>query len=142
MPFVDANNTVSPPVVHVQGGSLSHKHGFRHHKLTALHNPHLSTLLSAESAESEETVPVAPAVVNTAAVAADPVPAAADPVPAAADPGAAAVDPAVALDWSKERPINFIVKRDVAAVPAGNNPAAQLGPVQLLPPCPGRVRYF
>lgn len=134
IPIVDANSTVptapvSPPVVHVHGGSLSHKHGLRHHKLTAHHNPHLSTLLSAESAESAEIA------VDTAA---------ADPAPAAADPGAAAVDPTVALDSprSKDHGPYLIFKRDVSTAPVVDNPAAQLGPVQLLPPCPGRVRYF
>ncbi|XP_053294481.1 alpha-2-HS-glycoprotein 2 [Pleuronectes platessa] len=148
MPVVDANSTVAaapamPPMVHVHTGSLPHKHGLRHHKLTSLHNPHLSGHLSAsgESAESAEVVPVVPAVVDAAA----PVAATADPAPAA-DPPAAA-DPAPAADSvstsessiSKEVPV-AVSKRDVAAAAAAailavNIPAAP-------PACPGRVRFF
>lgn len=128
MPFVDANNTAAPalpPLVHVHTGSLSPKHGLRHHKLTTLHDPTLSGLLSAESAESAEAVPVAPAVVDAAAAAP-----AADPVPA--------VDSALASDSSvsDEVPV-VVVKRDVPAAPA-----PQIDPIPLVPVCPGRVRFF
>uniref|UniRef100_A0A8D0CRV6 Alpha-2-HS-glycoprotein 2 n=1 Tax=Sander lucioperca TaxID=283035 RepID=A0A8D0CRV6_SANLU len=58
-----------PPAVHVHTGSLSPMHGLRHHKLTTLHDPHLSGLLS-ESAESTEVVPVAPTVVDAGLAAA------------------------------------------------------------------------
>lgn len=135
MPFVDANNTAAPALpslVHVHTDSLSPKHGLRHHKLTTLHDPNLSGLLSAESAESAEAVPVAvpvaPAVVAAAPAAAP----AADP---AADP-APAVDSALALDASvsAEVPV-VVVKRDVAAAP-------QIDPIPLVPVCPGRVRFF
>uniref|UniRef100_A0A674NN41 Alpha-2-HS-glycoprotein 2 n=1 Tax=Takifugu rubripes TaxID=31033 RepID=A0A674NN41_TAKRU len=52
-----SNTTVaaaSPPHVHAHAHAHPHHHGFRHHKLTALHNPHLSGLLSSESSESGE----------------------------------------------------------------------------------------
>ncbi|XP_035026410.1 alpha-2-HS-glycoprotein 2 [Hippoglossus stenolepis] len=143
MPVVDANSTVAaapavPPMVHVHTGSLSHKHGLRHHKLTSLHDPHLSGLLSSESGESAEVVPVVPAVVDAAAPVAGPA-ATADPA-AAADPAPAA-DPTPAADSlstsessnSKEVPLH-IFKRDVVAVDA-------LVPVAP-PACPGRVRFF
>uniref|UniRef100_A0A8C2WUY6 Alpha-2-HS-glycoprotein 2 n=1 Tax=Cyclopterus lumpus TaxID=8103 RepID=A0A8C2WUY6_CYCLU len=71
--IADANITAAPAmpsVVHVHTGSPSPKHGLRHHKLTALHDPELSGFLSAESAESAEVVPEAPAVVGVAAPAA------------------------------------------------------------------------
>uniref|UniRef100_A0A8C4HJ01 Cystatin fetuin-A-type domain-containing protein n=1 Tax=Dicentrarchus labrax TaxID=13489 RepID=A0A8C4HJ01_DICLA len=71
-----------PPLVNVHTGSLSPKHGLRHHKLTTIHDPELSGLLSAESAESAEVVPVAPAVVDAAAAAAP----TADPAAPVADP--------------------------------------------------------
>ncbi|XP_030608588.1 alpha-2-HS-glycoprotein-like [Archocentrus centrarchus] len=129
IPTVDANSTapadpVLPPVVHVH----THKHGLRLHKLTAHHNPHLSGLLSAESAE---VVPVVPAVTGAA------------PVPAA-DPASAA-DPAPAADydsagdalWSRERPPNF-KKRDVSA--AASLIVADAPAVMAV--CPGRVRFF
>lgn len=151
---VDANNTAVPPTVHVHAGSLSPKHGLRHHKLTAIHNPQLSSLLSAESAESAEVVPVAPAVVvpvapavvDTAAPAADPVAPAADPaaVPAVADPAADSVSDATHESQSAEGP-RILFKRDVLAAPAAtvaDNPATQTGPILLVPVCPGRVRFF
>lgn len=175
MPFVDANSTAGvdpamPPVVHVHTGSLSPKHGLRHHKLTALHNPQLSDLLSAESSESAEVVPVAPAVLP----AADPAPAVADPVPAATDPAPAATDPApAAADPSPAAPADFaptaavspvlddsssdsdasnsheipiiLKKRDVLAAPAPavvDAPVTQTDPITLVPVCPGRVRFF
>ncbi|KAI3375166.1 hypothetical protein L3Q82_021683 [Scortum barcoo] len=143
MPVVDANNTAAPapalpPVVHVHSGSLSPKHGLRHHKLTTLHNPQLSGLLSAESAESAEVVPVVPVMVDAAA---------ADPAPAAADPAAA--DPAVAADAasvsaSAEVPI-LVMKRNVRAAPGDVGvgiPATQVDPISLVPVCPGKVRFF
>ncbi|XP_019203684.1 alpha-2-HS-glycoprotein [Oreochromis niloticus] len=127
IPIVDANSTAAadpllPPAVHVHTHGLSHKHGHSHHKLTALHNPHQNILLSAESAE---VVPV---------------------VPAAAFPAA---DPALAADYdtageslqSKEPPL-FFRKRDVSAAIMVDAPAAQTGPVSLVPVCPGRVRFF
>uniref|UniRef100_A0A669BW21 Alpha-2-HS-glycoprotein 2 n=1 Tax=Oreochromis niloticus TaxID=8128 RepID=A0A669BW21_ORENI len=115
-------NPLLPPAVHVHTHGLSHKHGHSHHKLTALHNPHQNILLSAESAE---VVPV---------------------VPAAAFPAA---DPALAADYdtageslqSKEPPL-FFRKRDVSAAIMVDAPAAQTGPVSLVPVCPGRVRFF
>ncbi|XP_033505740.1 alpha-2-HS-glycoprotein 2 [Epinephelus lanceolatus] len=146
MPAVDANGTA--PVVQVHKDSLSPKHGLRHHKLTALHNPHLSSLLSAESLESAETVPVVPAVVDAgaaAAPAADPAAPAADPAAPAADPTAA--DPAPPVDLgsssdsvSAEIP-HVVMKRDVPVTPA-DNPAAQVDPINLVPVCPGRIRFF
>lgn len=127
MPFVDANNTtapVLPPLVHVHTGSPSPKHGLRHHKLTTFHDPHLSGLLSAESAESAEAVPVAPAVVDAAAAAP-----AADPAPA--------VDSALASDDSVSAEVPVVmVKRAVHEM---------VPPVDLIPlliRCPGGVRFF
>lgn len=169
VPIVDANSTapvapVLPPVVHVQTGNFSPKHGLKHHKLTTHHDPDLSGLVSAESAESAETVPVAPAVVVDAPIvavdpavpvadpAADPAPTVADPVPAAADPTPAVDDPAPAADSesasdapeSKEGPLN-LKKRDVSAVPAPivvDTPTAQIDPISLVPVCPGKIRFF
>ncbi|XP_038574378.1 alpha-2-HS-glycoprotein 2 [Micropterus salmoides] len=141
MPVVDANSTAAaslPPVVHVHAGSLSRKHGLRHHKLTALHNPQLSGHLSAESAESDEVVPVVPAVVDTTAAAvapADPTPAA-DPVPVA--------DPALVAEASASASVEVpvvVVKRDVPSKVVGTS-VPQTGPISSVPRCPGRVRFF
>lgn len=135
MPVVDGNATaapVLPPVVHVHAGGLSHKHGLRHHKLTALHDPHLSGLLSAESEESAEAVPVAPAVVGAAATAKPNVTAAV----ASADP----VDTSSVSDASSSIEVPVVVmKRNVPDAPA---PATQIGLISLVPRCPGRVRFF
>lgn len=151
VPVVDANSTadaapVVPPVVHVQTGSMSPKHGLRFHQLTTLHNPELSGHLS-ESGESNEVVLITPLVADPSLAAANPTPAAADPTPAAADPAPA--DPAPAADSgsasdsdssSKEVPhINF--KRDVSA--ATVDAATQTDPIIVLTPvCPGRKRFF
>lgn len=104
--------------------SLSHKHGLRHHKLTAHHNPHMSGLLSEESVESAEAIVVVPAVVATAAPGADAHPAG---------------DSASSMEMSdsKEGPPNFRFKRDVT-----DAPVVQPDPILLVPVCPGRVRFF
>lgn len=169
VPIVDDNSTapvapVLPPVVHVHTSDLSPKHGLKHHKLTTLHDPHLSGLVSAESAESAEVVPVAPAVVvdaplvsvdpavPVADLAVDPSPAAADPAPTAADPAPAVADPVPAADsvstsdasQSAEVPV-VLMKRDVSDVPAPivvDTPTAQIDPISLVPVCPGRIRFF
>lgn len=113
MPVVDANSTVPlPPVVHVHTSSLSHKHGLKHHKLTAFHDP--SSHLSAES-ESAEAVPVATALPDAA--------------PANPDDSVSASD----ASTSAEVPVP-VVKRDV--------PALQADPIPVVPVCPGRVRFF
>ncbi|XP_070701823.1 alpha-2-HS-glycoprotein-like [Pempheris klunzingeri] len=159
MLVVDANSTVaaapaSPPVIHVHAGSLSPKHGLRYHKLTTVHDPELSGLLSTESAESAEVVPITPAVVDAAAPAADPAAPAADPAAPTAEPAAdpaaeptadPAVDPAAPADSasaeassSAEVP-GVLVKRAVAFP---DTPAAQTEPIPLKPVCPGRVRFF
>lgn len=140
MPIVDANSTapaapVPPLVAHVHTGSLSRKHGLRHHKLTAMHDPHLSGLLSAESQESAEVVPAVPAVVVDAAAAVDPAVPAADP---AADPAPAAADASSDASSSAEVPI-LLMKREA---PAADAPAVVDTPVVLVPVCPGRVRFF
>lgn len=131
----DGNGTaapVLPPVVHVHADSLSHKHGLRHHKLTALHDPHLSGLLSAESGESAEAVPVAPAVVGAAATA--------TPNVTAAVPSADPVDTSSVSDASSSAEVPVVVmKRDVSDAPV---PATQTGPISLVPRCPGRIRFF
>lgn len=145
MPVVDANSTAAPalpPVVHVHADSLSPKHGLRHHKLTLIHDPYLSGLLSAESAESAEAVPVAPAVVD-AATADVPVAATAMPTAEAAVPTAdvvQAVDSSSSMDasFSAEVPV-VVMKRDVSDAQA---PATQADPISLVPLCPGRVRFF
>lgn len=121
MPAVDANNTavpLMPPQVHVH--SLSHKHGLRHHKLTAHHDPHMSGLLSEESVESAEAVVVVPAVVATAAPGADP-----------------AGDSASSMEMSDSKEGRILFKRDVA-----DAPVVQPDPILLAPVCPGRVRFF
>lgn len=125
VPLDDSNSTVAaepglPPLVHVHSGG--HKHGRGHHKLTALHDPHMTGLLSAES-ESAETVPVAPTVQVNAAVA--------DPSSAPATSSSSASDDSA----SAEVPLS-VVKRAVEA------PTAQADPVALVPPCPGRIRFF
>lgn len=113
MPVVDANNTIPlPPVVHVHTSSLSHKHGFKHHKLTAFHDP--SSHLSAES-ESSEAVPVATAGPDAAT--------------AKPDDSVSASD----ASTSAEVPVP-VVKRDV--------PVPQVDPIPAMPVCPGRVRFF
>ncbi|XP_068594377.1 alpha-2-HS-glycoprotein-like [Cebidichthys violaceus] len=148
IPVVDANSTAAPApatpsMVHIHRGSLSPKHGLRHYKLTTLHDPQLSGLLSAESSESAEVVPVAPAVADPAAAS----PTAADP--AAADPTAAepapAVDAGSASDssGSAEVPV-VVVKRDVptAPSPVADTLMTQIDPIVLVPVCPGRIRFF
>ncbi|XP_056277033.1 alpha-2-HS-glycoprotein-like [Pseudoliparis swirei] len=121
---VDGNSTAAPAlpsVVHVHKGSLSPKHGLSHHKLTALHNPQLSDLLSAESAESAEVVPEAPAVV------------AADP---AADVGALS-------ESSTSAEVHLILKRDASdASSVVETIPTQTDPIRLVPVCPGKVRFF
>ncbi|XP_027876343.1 alpha-2-HS-glycoprotein 2 [Xiphophorus couchianus] len=127
MPLVDANNTIGPilpPQVHIHPGRASHKHGAGHHKLTALHNPHMSNYLS-ESAESAEVVPVAPALIVPAAEPAIPSPAADD---SSSDASSASVEVPVAL-----------VKREAPASIVANAPAAPVAPVKV---CPGRIRFF
>uniref|UniRef100_A0A3B5R7R9 Alpha-2-HS-glycoprotein 2 n=1 Tax=Xiphophorus maculatus TaxID=8083 RepID=A0A3B5R7R9_XIPMA len=127
MPLVDANNTIGPilpPQVHIHPGRASHKHGAGHHKLTALHNPHMSNYLS-ESAESAEVVPVGPALIVPAAEPAIPSPAADD---SSSDASSASVEVPVAL-----------VKREAPASIVANAPAAPVAPVKV---CPGRIRFF
>lgn len=128
IPAADANSTATPalpPKIHMHTG-VAHSHGFRHHKLTAHHNPHLSSHLSAESAESDEDVPKVPAApVNATAAPIEATAAPADDSKATAESSASVDAPAV------------VVKRDVPAAPVMQNE-----PVPLLPLCPGRVRYF
>ncbi|XP_034412026.1 alpha-2-HS-glycoprotein 2 [Cyclopterus lumpus] len=135
--IADANITAAPAmpsVVHVHTGSPSPKHGLRHHKLTALHDPELSGFLSAESAESAEVVPEAPAVVGVAAPAA---------TLAAADPAAAA---GAVSDSSASAEVTLVVmKKDVPVTPATSvveTRTTQTDPIALVPVCPGRVRFF
>uniref|UniRef100_A0A3B3XDK1 Cystatin fetuin-A-type domain-containing protein n=1 Tax=Poecilia mexicana TaxID=48701 RepID=A0A3B3XDK1_9TELE len=125
MPLVDANNTIGsplPPQVHIHAGRVSHKHGTGHHKLTALHNPHMSSYLS-ESAESDEVVPVAPALIVPAAEPASPSPVADD---SSSDASSASV----------EVPITLVKREAPASIVA---PAAPVAPLQV---CPGRIRFF
>ncbi|KAM4551343.1 alpha-2-HS-glycoprotein-like [Odontesthes bonariensis] len=140
MPLLDANSTAAaepalPPLFHIHLGSLSPKHGLRHHKLTALHDPLVSGLLSAESAESAEVVPVAPAV-TLAAASADPAPTAApaDPAPTAADSSSASDASA-----SAEVPLT-VVKRELPASLVAD--VAKTDPASLVQLCPGRIRFF
>ncbi|KAM6920823.1 alpha-2-HS-glycoprotein-like [Lycodopsis pacificus] len=135
--YPDANSPAAPATPSMalkDRGILSPRHGLRHHKLTALHDPQLSGFLSSESAESAEVVPVAPAVAGAAA----------------ADPAAANPDPAVAAgsasdsSASAEVPV-VVVKRDVPAAPTSSVVAAlttQPDPIALVPVCPGRIRFF
>lgn len=99
-------------------------------------NPHQSGLLSAESAESEEIVPVVPAVVDAAA----PVAAAADPAPAG-DLAPAADSESNSEYSSGEVPVAMF-KRDVAVASAAAVVGTPAAPLLLVPACPGRVRYF
>ncbi|MEQ2178250.1 hypothetical protein GOODEAATRI_012024, partial [Goodea atripinnis] len=127
MPIVDANTTGAalPPQVHVHLGSVSHKHGFGHHKLTAHHNPHTSGYLSAESAESAEVVPVAPALTIPAA----------EPASAAPPAGDSSSDASASM----EVPIT-VVKREAPIVASASAAKKDhIAPVQV---CPGRIRFF
>ncbi|XP_069020758.1 alpha-2-HS-glycoprotein 2 [Embiotoca jacksoni] len=155
MPIVDANTSAPaepalPPVVHVHTGSLSAKHGLRHHKLTALHDPQLSGLLSAESSESAEVVPIAPAVVDAVLPTADPTPSPAPTVVAnyalSADYVLAAESSASGSDASQSAEVlKLVFKRAVSAAPAPtvvDAPAIQTGPISRMPACPGRIRFF
>uniref|UniRef100_A0A8C6P600 Alpha-2-HS-glycoprotein 2 n=1 Tax=Nothobranchius furzeri TaxID=105023 RepID=A0A8C6P600_NOTFU len=129
VPLVDANSTAPVrPALPSHGGGLSHKHGHRHHKLTALHNPHLSSFLSAESAESAEVVPVAPAL-NVSSTPAAPTQTTEDSS-SASDASASA-----------EVPIT-VVKRDVPVSVAASAPADKTHPVVPVQVCPGRIRFF
>lgn len=122
MPDADSNTTVAAPSIpHIHAHPHHHHHGFRHHKLTALHNPHLSGLLSSESSESGEVAPNAAAVDGT-------------PGPAANSSAASAANSAAAPEADAPAPI---VKRDAPV-----EPALQANPVLLVPLCPGRVRHF
>ncbi|KAM9790347.1 alpha-2-HS-glycoprotein 2 [Syngnathus typhle] len=117
VPPQDVNSTgVSRtlPTVHVHTQNMTRKHGLRHHKLTSLHDPHVTGLLSSESAsESAEVVSVAtPAVLNATAT-----------VPTA--------DTSASV--SAEVPL-AVVKRDASATATD--------PVPLMPRCPGKVRLF
>uniref|UniRef100_A0A3B3U2R2 Alpha-2-HS-glycoprotein 2 n=1 Tax=Poecilia latipinna TaxID=48699 RepID=A0A3B3U2R2_9TELE len=111
-----------PPQVHIHTGRVSHKHGTGHHKLTALHNPHMSSYLS-ESAESAEVVPVAPALIVPAAEPASPSPVADG---SSSDASSASV----------EVPITLVKREAPASIVA---PAAPVAPLQV---CPGRIRFF
>ncbi|XP_010900295.3 alpha-2-HS-glycoprotein 2 [Esox lucius] len=129
-PILDTSGTVPvpPPSVRIQAGNIPVGHGLRHHKLTALHNPNLSGLLSAESLESGESaeaiVPVVPVV-----------PAA--EIPIATDASPVAVE-SVAGSAS---PVTVVVKRE-AAQPAGivESPVVKMLPAPLR--CPGRKKFF
>ncbi|XP_029929855.1 alpha-2-HS-glycoprotein 2 [Myripristis murdjan] len=118
MELVDSNNTVAEsPMVHTD--SLTFKHGLKHHKLTRFHNPELNTLLSAESLESAEVVPVAPAV----------------SVVAGASP---ASDPSTSV----EAPV-VVVKRQAPSPEMMGDPAGPpVAPISLVPLCPGKIRFF
>lgn len=109
MPAADSNTTASPALV-----PHAHHHGFRHHKLTTLHDPHLSGLLSSESTESAELVPMDPVTVNGT------------PDPATDSTATLEADAPAAK-----------VKRDAPA-----EAPMQAVPVPLVPLCPGRVRHF
>ncbi|XP_057713662.1 alpha-2-HS-glycoprotein-like [Corythoichthys intestinalis] len=130
VPPQDANSTgASPffPKFHVHTQNLTRSHGLRHHKLTSLHDPHLTGLLSSES-ESAEVVSVAtPAVLNTTSSASS---------TSAATSTSATASTSSAVSTSDEVPV-AVVKRDV---PAG--PATVTDAVLLVPPCPGRRRFF
>lgn len=107
MPAVDSNTTAS-----VTHGHTHHHHGLKHHKLTALHDPHLSGLLSSESTESAEVVTVRPKAIN-----------------GTQEP---ATDSSATLEADAPA---AKVKRDVPA-------EAAMQAVPLVPLCPGRVRHF
>ncbi|XP_029480061.1 alpha-2-HS-glycoprotein 2 [Oncorhynchus nerka] len=130
MPIVDTNGTVPvpAPVVHVHAGNLPKVHGLRHHKLTALHDPDLSGLLSAESGESGESeesiVPVVPVVV---------VPVVVVPVGTEAPP-VFVVDPVVGTDAPV---VSGVVKRE-----APDSPAIVSALIAPVPVCPGKKNFF
>ncbi|XP_056149628.1 alpha-2-HS-glycoprotein 2 [Lampris incognitus] len=122
-PPVDVNGTAAsgpalPPVGHGQAGVLPAMHGHRYHKLTSLHDPNLSGLLSAESFESDEVVPVAPAVILAA-------------------------DPAPPTDSSASVEAPAVVKREAPAPdPTVYIPIFKAAPIFQGPRCPGRIRHF
>lgn len=123
MPVLDANSTgalLPPTAAHVHLHSLSHKHGQRHYKLTQFHNPQMSGLLSAESAESVEPGTMAPAVT----------------VPGVDAAPVADSESALETSASDEVPL-VVVKRDVA-----NVAAVQGEQISLIQLCPGRIRFF
>ncbi|XP_010771723.1 alpha-2-HS-glycoprotein-like [Notothenia coriiceps] len=129
--FADTNSTAAaspamPPMFHIHTGSLSPKLGLKYHKLTTLHDPEPSGFLSSESAESSEVVPVAPAVVDAAAPAADP---AVDAAPVA--------DAGSDSDSSNSAEVP-VVKIDVPVAAA----PAVVDPIVVVPVCPGRKIFF
>lgn len=127
IPAIDANTT-APALPTIHGGTLSPKHGLRHHKLTTRHDPNASGLLSAESAESAEVVQTVPAVAEQAAAPA----AAPEPALASASASGSASDASA----SAEVPV-VVVKRDVPAAPISD-----ISPISFVPVCPGKVRFF
>lgn len=84
----------------------------------------MSGLLSAESAESVEAVPVTPTVTVAATV------------PGADASPVADSESAMETSASDEVPL-LVVKRDVAAAQA-----VPTEPISLIQLCPGRVRFF
>lgn len=114
IPAADSSINASPALAPHAHPHHHHHHGFRHHKLTALHDPHLSGLLSSESTESAEAVPVVSVAVNGT------------PGPAVDSTATPEADAPAAK-----------VKRD-----ASTEGVMQAVPVPLVPLCPGRVRHF
>uniref|UniRef100_A0A4W5QFH3 Alpha-2-HS-glycoprotein 2 n=1 Tax=Hucho hucho TaxID=62062 RepID=A0A4W5QFH3_9TELE len=127
MPIVDTNGTVPVPAPVVHVGILPKVHGLRHHKLTALHDPDRSGLLSAESGESGESeesiVPVVPVVVVPVGTEAPPV---------------VVVDPVVGTDAPV---VSGVVKRE-APEPVPDSPAIVSAPLAPVPVCPGKKKFF
>lgn len=120
----DSNSTAAmPSVVHIHLSSQSPKHGLKHHKLTALHDPHQSDFLSSESAESVQGVTVASLVAGVAAAPPSP-----DSISGSSSDSSA----------SAEVPV-VVVKRDL---PAATIASVMDNPITPVPVCPGRVRLF
>ncbi|XP_077580506.1 alpha-2-HS-glycoprotein 2 isoform X2 [Stigmatopora nigra] len=116
----EGNGTGLPhvlPKFHAQTQNVSRRHGLRHHKLTPLHDPHLSGFLSSESDSAEVVSTASPAASNSTS-------------------NSASNSTSNSVSASNEVPLER-VKRDVAAAAAAVTEA-----VVLAPPCPGRRRYF
>lgn len=124
MSAVEANSTAAQPPLplpHLHLESLSHKQGLRHHKLTRLHDPHMSDFLSA-SKESAEDVPVTRAVAEA---------------PTVNGTDAFRVVDKLPMDMSSSDEVPLIVNVDVA-----NTTAGMTEPVSLIQLCPGVIRFF
>ncbi|KAJ8011233.1 hypothetical protein DPEC_G00056030 [Dallia pectoralis] len=129
-PSQDTNSTVPTPPASVHVHSLARVHGFRHHKLTSLHNT--SGLLSSESGESAESGESGEAVVPVVPV-----------VPVA--PVATVATAVVVEALGTESPVVAVRMKRGDAQPTEDGMLVE-SPMQILQPakprCPGRKKFF